>query len=345
MLVWSAAVAALAAAPRQAFRQGARGTVAGGRACLAAMSAAGFVDQTIEVGGQQAKVRRFVEADVGMTFKKDSLNDKLFAQPWPPEWPFPPRAFARQDESDDDDFYATPRFVYHIDEGGSALAAPPARLEKPTELFCVQCAQELASRRLRSACQFSRAHRVRAAFPLVSGAVRALTNYYKDNIPPGSAILDICSSWVSHYPENFPSTMPRIAGSGMNLFELQANSQLSELTVGDLNKRPALEFADASFDVVTCVVSVDYLNDPLSVFREVRRVLKPGGKFILSQSNRCFPTKAISMWLGMDDLQHCLVIAAYFHYVTGFAPAQAYDVSPTGPRTNDPLFIVEATKL
>jgi len=257
------------------------------------MSAAGFVDQTIEVGGQQAKVRRFVEADVGMTFKKDSLNDKLFAQPWPPEWPFPPRAFARQDESDDDDFYATPRFVYHIDEG----------------------------------------------------AVRALTNYYKDNIPPGSAILDICSSWVSHYPENFPSTMPRIAGSGMNLFELQANSQLSELTVGDLNKRPALEFADASFDVVTCVVSVDYLNDPLSVFREVRRVLKPGGKFILSQSNRCFPTKAISMWLGMDDLQHCLVIAAYFHYVTGFAPAQAYDVSPTGPHTNDPLFIVEATKL
>lgn len=29
----------------------------------------------------------------------------------------PPQAFRRQDESDDNDFYATPRLVYHIDEG------------------------------------------------------------------------------------------------------------------------------------------------------------------------------------------------------------------------------------
>lgn len=96
--------------------------------------------------------------------------------------------------------------------------------------------------------------------------------------------------------------------------------------------------------MVTCVVSVDYLTKPLSVFDEVRRVLKPGGKFILSQSNRCFPSKAIGMWLGMSDLQHCLVIGAYFHYNGGWSPARAFDVSPEGPRTNDPLFIVEATK-
>ena len=44
------------------------------------------------------------------------------------------------------------------------------------------------------------------------------------------------------------------------------------------------------------------------ILAEWHRVLRPGGKFILSQSNRCFPTKAIAMWLGMSDLQHCLVI-------------------------------------
>ena len=96
--------------------------------------------------------------------------------------------------------------------------------------------------------------------------------------------------------------------------------------------------------MVTCVVSVDYLIRPLEIFKEVNRVLRPGGKFILSQSNRCFPTKAIAMWLGMSDLQHCLVISAYFHYAKGFTPARMFDVSPTGPNTNDPLFIVEATK-
>lgn len=65
---------------------------------------------------------------------------------------------------------------------------------------------------------------------------------------------------------------------------------------------------------------------------------------ILSQSNRCFPSKAIAMWLGQNDFQHCLVIAAYFHYSKGWAPARIFDVSPQGPRTNDPLFVVEAVK-
>ena len=32
------------------------------------------------------------------------------------------------------------------------------------------------------------------------GAVAALTRYYDTHVPDGSAILDICSSWVSHYP-------------------------------------------------------------------------------------------------------------------------------------------------
>mgnify|MGYP001144347911 CR=1 FL=1 len=40
-----------------------------------------------------------------------------------------------------------------------------------------------------------------------------------------------------------------------------------------------------------CAVSVDYLTKPLEVFREVNRVLKPGGLAIMSFSNRCFPTK------------------------------------------------------
>ena len=43
--------------------------------------------------------------------------------------------------------------------------------------------------------------------------------------------------------------------------------------------------------MVTNAVSVDYLNNPLEVFKEMNRVLKPGGRAIMSFSNRCFPTK------------------------------------------------------
>ena len=138
--------------------------------------------------------------------------------------------------------------------------------------------------------------------------------------------------------------MSRIAATGMNALELEQNVQLSDYVPKNLNVDSKLPFEDGTFDVVTCVVSVDYLIKPLEVFTEVRRVLKPGGKFILSQSNRCFPSKAIAMWLQQSDLQHCQVIGAYFHYSGGWTPARAFDVSPSGPNTNDPLFIVEATK-
>lgn len=184
----------------------------------------------------------------------------------------------------------------------------------------------------------------RFCYHIDEGAVRGITNYYKNNIADGSSVLDICSSWVSHYPSDFPQRMSRISATGMNALELEQNVQLSDFEPKNLNVDPALPYEDESFDVVTCVVSVDYLIKPLEVFREVNRVLKPGGKFILSQSNRCFPSKAIAMWLNQGDLEHCLVIAAYFHYSKGWTKAKMLDASPQGPRTNDPLFIVEATK-
>lgn len=64
-----------------------------------------------------------------------------------------------------------------------------------------------------------------------------------------------------------------------------------------LSKRGAdarLPYEDNSFDVITNAVSVDYLTRPIEVFKEMHRVLKPGGQAIMSFSNRCFPTKGVS---------------------------------------------------
>ena len=178
-------------------------------------------------------------------------------------------------------------------------------------------------------------------------AVAALTQYYRNNIPPNSRILDICSSWVSHYPLEFPDIMRTISGTGMNGLELSFNDQLTGgYKVADLNEKPTLPYDDNSFDVVTCVVSIDYLIHPIEVLKEVHRVLKPGGKIIISQSNRCFPNKAINMWLKMNDRQHLELINAYFQYAGGFEERKAYDITATVPGGGyrDPMFIVEAVK-
>jgi len=124
----------------------------------------------------------------------------------------------------------------------------------------------------------------RFVYHIDEGAVSALTNYYKEAISPGSSILDIASSWVSHYPLSFPHTMKRISGSGMNRLEMAANDQLNDYSVKDLNERdsnnadlpPTLPYEDNTFDAVTCVVSIDYMIHPIEVLKEVNRVLKPG---------------------------------------------------------------------
>lgn len=179
-------------------------------------------------------------------------------------------------------------------------------------------------------------------------AIAALQDYYQQVLPPsgtpGTAILDMCSSWISHYPKGYKAD--RIAGTGMNEEELRRNKILTDYTVRDLNADPRLPYDNNTFDVVTNAVSIDYLNKPLEIMKEVNRVLKPGGLAIMSFSNRCFPTKAISLWTATGDLDHVWIVGAYFHYAGGFEPPQAKDITKKGffGQAGDPMFVVFARK-
>jgi hypothetical protein len=75
-----------------------------------------------------------------------------------------------------------------------------------------------------------------------------LTKYYSEELKEGEDVLDICSSWVSHYPKDFKGG--KVVGLGMNDYELSKNLQLSSYVVKDLNNDPTFPFEDASFDKV-----------------------------------------------------------------------------------------------
>merc|ERR1711924_335678 len=79
--------------------------------------------------------------------------------------------------------------------------------------------------------------------------------------------------------------------------------------MGDLNQKPQLPYEDNAFDFVVNAVSVDYLTRPYEMFAEIQRVLKPGGLAAMSFSNRCFPTKAISVWTSTGDQDHIMIVA------------------------------------
>lgn len=181
----------------------------------------------------------------------------------------------------------------------------------------------------------------RLCYHIDDAAVDALTKFYAGNLKDGEDVLDICSSWVSHYPKDWKGG--KVVGLGMNEYELSQNPQLTSYDVKDLNEDPTFPYEDASFDKLTCVVSIDYLNKPKEIFAEIGRVLRPGGECLLSMSNRCFPTKAFQIWLQTNDLEHVFIAGSFFHYSGLFDPPKCNDISPN-PGRSDPMYIVRATR-
>ncbi len=165
-------------------------------------------------------------------------------------------------------------------------------------------------------------------------AIAAVTALYRKWLPLGGHVLDLQASWISHLPEDV--TYGSVVGHGMNAAELAGNPRLTRWFVQDLNDRPALPLQDASFDAACDCVSVQYLQQPVAVFREVARVLRPGAPFVVSFSNRCFPTKAVAIWqqLGGPDQQR--LVAAYMAEA-GFASIEGAAHTPSG---TDPLWAV-----
>ncbi len=142
------------------------------------------------------------------------------------------------------------------------------------------------------------------------GAIKFLGGVYAALLPQKARLLDLMSSRYTHLPAGFEAGF--VHATGMNGDELEANPQLDDYVVQNLNKTQTLPFADAEFDGAMCCVSVQYLEKPVEVFVEVERALKPGAPFIVSFSNRCFPTKAMAVWLNTSDRQHLAYVTQIF---------------------------------
>lgn len=164
-------------------------------------------------------------------------------------------------------------------------------------------------------------------------AIAALTALYAEHLTDGMRVLDLMSSRYSHLP---PLDLD-VTGHGMNEAELAANPALARHVVRNLNETPALPFEDAAFDAALCCVSVQYLQRPLDVFGEVARVLRPGAPFIVSFSNRCFPTKAIALWHALGGRERLAYVATAMGEA-GFVDVEAFDAVPEGGPT-DPLHV------
>lgn len=164
--------------------------------------------------------------------------------------------------------------------------------------------------------------------------IAALTDFYREFVPPGSRVLDLMSSWVSHLPTDVDYA--RVAALGMNEAELAANPQATDHRVHDLNTDPELPYAPGSFDRVVLAVSVQYLIKPVQVMASAHTALASDGAICIAMSHRLFPTKAIAAFHRMPPAQRVKLVATYLEHA-GFAEVEFLDRSPAGA---DPLWLV-----
>jgi SAM-dependent methyltransferase len=163
-------------------------------------------------------------------------------------------------------------------------------------------------------------------------AIEMVKNTYGRFLKDDMQVLDLMSSWQSHLPEKVKPG--RVVGLGLNESELRKNSQLNEIVVQDLNLNSRLPFASKLFDAVICSVSIEYLVNPLAVFAEVGRILRPDGYFILTFSNRWFPTKAIKIWKELHEFERMGLVLEYFIRSGGFKNLHTYSIRGL-PRPHD----------
>jgi hypothetical protein len=169
------------------------------------------------------------------------------------------------------------------------------------------------------------------------GAIAALTGFYRKVLPADGVLLDLMSSWVSHLPPEIDYN--EVIGHGMNATELAANLRLNRWFIQNLNRETSLPIGDANLDAAMICVSIQYLQRPVAVLREIARVLRPGAPLVISFSNRCFWTKAVAIWRALDDDGHTSLVERYLRDA-GFAQIETHQLAEWVEDFSDPVTAV-----
>ena len=153
-------------------------------------------------------------------------------------------------------------------------------------------------------------------------ARQVLSNWYQSQLSPGGKLLDLMAAWTPHLPGDL--NFSEVHGLGMNAKEMKANPRLTGFSVQDLNRNPVLAFPDHYFDAAVCSLSVEYLTDPVRVLAETARVVKPGGRVVVSFSNRWFPEKNIRIWEDLHEFERQGLVLSWFRASGAFEQLSTY---------------------
>jgi len=166
-------------------------------------------------------------------------------------------------------------------------------------------------------------------------AIEQLSQFYADHIKDASKILDLMAGADSYLPDNFKNI--DVTGLSIKQQDLQSNPALNQYTLHDLNKQPELPFDDQQFDAIICAFSVEYMTQPIKVFQEAARILKPGGVLLVSFSERFYEKKVIGLWDDLHLFERMDIVLEYFRQSDEFEALSSESIRGLIRHEDDPF--------
>lgn len=139
---------------------------------------------------------------------------------------------------------------------------------------------------------------------------------------PDAVVLDAGAGRGIRFPNDYRQHVARISGADRDPAVLE-NPNLSDAVVADLARLP---YGDGEFDLVFSKFVFEHLDHPLTVMRELRRVMKLGAHLLIQTPNRWHYVTLIAS----------LTPTRFHAWYTAKLGQDEADTFPTRYRANDP---------